>query len=224
MANKLQDAKRILSYWGATSFLAQENFPVHNKNSKIGDKTVNEIVFMCDKIQNTNKDILLLDSVFLQINKTLVEYKENLLKKQKNKKTGNTNNSKHNSCKHETINPMTGRITFEFGKVRRQCCINAINDIYQFEDNDIEEDNQKIAYFGFQLTGDGKYVEGSLSISPILWSIYALKHKKEINQNNYHEEIKNLEKDYFDSDVIYKNNNNIQLSEMTDYGFSQEAM
>ena len=202
MNDKLQNAKKILSYWQTTSFLKQDSF-------QLGSKKTNEKVLMCTVKKAENNGIVLLDNVFLKISQVLREYEEELYKSNKTKKEKD----------RIEINPLTGRITFEFGWVRRQCCIDRINEFYKYE-NDTEDNDQKIAYFGFQLSNDGKYWKNSLSISPILWSIDALKYKKDISQDNYNADKKDFEKTYLEEEIIFKGNDNLQLSEMRDIGFN----
>ncbi len=220
MENKIQDAKRILSYWKTTSFLTQPDF---NSNSKKFDfnqalkknktrieKSI-DISFNCSETKVNNHDIVLFDDVFIKIHDYLEQYKNYLI----------TINENLDDEKKIKVEPLTGKITFEFGWVRRQCCIDAINELLKSDSNE-EENNNKIAYFGFQLDNDGKYTDTSLSISPILWSIDALKNQKAINQENCGETKNDLQKLYFDNEMLLKGNDDCQIAEMRTMGFSAE--
>lgn len=201
MNDKLQNAKKILSYWQTTSFLKQKNFPKPNEpKARKSDEDQIKIEFSCalDKASNA----VSLDEVFREINKCCMDYKKQF--SWENEKS---------TC--------IGRITFEFGKVRRQCCIDRINEFYKYEPV-VEENYQNIAYFGFQLSNDGEYVNNSLSISPIIWAIHALNNKKTINKDNYTKDIKEHEIICFDEDRIFEESDSAQLSEMKELGYDAQ--
>ncbi len=207
MGNKVQNTKDILSYWQTTSFFTQSNFTFHPYGAKVRAFKTNNIEFLCSIEKTNNSSVVLLDDVFVKIHDLLELYEKRLTKAKEEKK------------QNFEVNPLIGRITFEFGKVRRQCCIDKINELYNYENDSLEETKQKIVYFGFQLSNDGKYWDNSFSISPILWAIDAIENRKELNTDNYRKDKKYYETIFFDKDRIIKGNDYDQIEKMVASGF-----
>ena len=67
------------------------------------------------------------------------------------------------------------KITLYIGEVEREVCIRKITELLSSSETFPEKNRDKIAWCSIQLGPDGRYIEGSFSLSPILWAISRIK-------------------------------------------------
>lgn len=164
---------KILEYWYTIEFLDQDNFP-NGRN-------------YLEKIRNHRRDLKqgkLVNTkqlmVFADITNT--EIMQNV----------------HNEVKECEMN-CWGNITVYIGKIKRELCIRTlISKLGIKEDKRPETSVDRIALASFQVTPVGKYVDNSLSLSPVLWAVKQIDSKnddvaKKINQDLYDGDVSTLE-------------------------------
>lgn len=185
MSDSYQLAKNVLDYWFTIEFLSQDNYPslsLENRKSIAGAKRGNS------KIKKQS-NFLLFD-------------KENV------KEIFDAISRETKACGML----YTSNLTFYLGKIKRESCIQSIIKSLGVEDIRPEKNVNDIACVSFQLTTDRKYIEKTLSLSPIIWALNEIKNTNSrvsstIHKTEYENDIKVLEKNFFDENCIYKPDN-----------------
>lgn len=170
---------KILEYWYTIEFLGQDNWPAGRE--------------YIDRIKNHKRNIA---------------QKRNTSQKRDGVTTQLTGFADITNAEvRETVSAQVkecemncwGNITIYLGKIKREACIKTlIARLGIKEDKRPEASFDRIAFASFQVTPDGDYIEESLSLSPILWSITQIKNTNNIadniNHNLYYSDVAALER------------------------------
>lgn len=181
-------ASEVLDYWFAIEFLAQDSYPsfydTQNRVKKIKEEY---------RRGNSTKKVI---ETFLIIKPEMF-----------NQSIESTIINEVKSCGMN----LWGNLTFYIGKVKREKCIEGIA---KYVDSSLikkrpEKATDSIAMISLQLSPHGKYIEKSLSISPIIWGLNEIKdNKKELSQiissSAYNNDIRCIEIEHFDADKTIK--------------------
>lgn len=175
---KLEMAQKILDYWYAIEFLAQDKFDdmweIRSKFLKAQDdfakgKFKGKTIWSYRELQDSHSvyDIISSDAI---------------------------------SCGLKRW----GNITIYIGKIKREACIECIAESLPGtrEEERPEKTHDCIALASLQIAPDGTYVEHSFSLSTILWSINQIKSgqgslTESIDEKEYHIEVEEIEKKFF---------------------------
>ena len=96
-----------------------------------------------------------------------------------------------------------GNLTFFIGRVRRQTCIEQLAKKLGVELEQAEKNTEYIPVLSFQCNNQGKFIDHSLSLSTIVWSLSQISDKtrvqisKLLSEEKYNETLEELEKRYF---------------------------
>lgn len=109
-------------------------------------------------------------------------------------------------------------------------CISKVLPFDSEESNRPERNSDKIAWVSLQLSADGKYIENSLSISPIIWAMNQIKISKGkisdvLDGKLYKEDTEGIEKKFFcqkDSQVVEREQNGDESSKISENDKSEE--
>lgn len=174
----LEKAEKVLDYWYAIEFLAQD---------KYDDMWETRI-----KMQKAQKDFL---KGRLRA-KSIWSYRE----------LSDTHTIYDILAEDARSCGMTrwGNITVYIGKIKREVCIECIAKLLPKEE--VEERPEKsydnIAWASLQLAPDGTYVDRSLSLSTIIWSMDQMKNNQarlaeSLDEKQYHRTVAEIEKLFF---------------------------
>lgn len=175
-------AEKVLGYWFALEFLAQDKYPdsweitgrVRKYKESVArgtgkQKVIEDFIFLTDKDAGKNLYKLIADEA--------------------------------SAC------GMTkwGNLTIYIGRVKREKCIDCIAEVLPFspEDGDRpEHSTDKIAWASLQISPEGDYIERSLSLSTIIWALNQIKTAKgdisrSLDDKLYKEAVEELEKKFF---------------------------
>ncbi len=182
MTNK-QVATRILDYWFAVEFLGQDSYETCTDKSKLERELVK-----FKKTESAEKNKRRQISVFETIDSKTEIY-----------------NKIYNQAKDCSMSTW-GNLTFFVGKIQRQVCIEKLASQLGIQLKQAEKNNEYIPVISFQCTNQGKYIEHTLSLSTIVWSLSQIS-ENNINQiselladKNYLKTIEEMEKKYFSVD------------------------
>ena len=64
-----------------------------------------------------------------------------------------------------------GNLTIYAGRIRRELCIRHLALLLSEKDSRVEDAEDEIAWFAFQLDGQGTYIDHTYSLSPVLWAV-----------------------------------------------------
>ncbi len=177
-------AKKVLDYWYILEFLSQEN---DRANLSVKRSVADYKAALSSGGQEEKKSIR---SYFILDKESLYD---RLLKEA-------------TACRMK----VWGNLTVYLGQIPRQTCIDAIRQ-YLPKDADFDcapEDNtEQIACLSLQLSPKGEYVDGSLSLSPILWAVAQLNKSTGealtslLDEKLYRKDIQALEYEYFLSEL-----------------------
>lgn len=184
--SRTQSAEKILEYWFALEFLSQDKYPDYRNTKNKIDKHKKKVINKTAKNKSIGDFILLTNK---DIKKNLYEIVANEAFDCDMKKWGN--------------------ITIYIGKVKREKCIECISKILPFDQKDEkrpEKNNDTIAWMSLQLSPEGNYVRGSLSLSTIIWALNQIKSgKKEFSSSLdgklYDNAVQEIEKKFFDKNI-----------------------
>lgn len=174
----LQKAQKVLDYWYAIEFLAQDKY--------------DEMWDIRAKMQKAKMDFV--DGKFK--GKTIWSYRE----LQNSHSIYDVISADAISCGMKKW----GNITVFIGKIKREACIECIAKILpkSQEEERPEKTYDNIAWASLQIAPDGSYVEHSLSLSAIIWSMNQIKNSSvrladSIDEKQYRSAIEVIEKDFF---------------------------
>lgn len=181
MENKRDIACKILDYWSTMEFLGQDSYESCTEaNERIKD--FNKYKISSEQKKATKKQL----SIFASLEGSTDPYLEII-------KYAET-------CKMNTW----GNLTFYIGKVQRQFCIESLAKLLgDLELKQAEKNWDDIALFSFQCDQKGVYIEHSLSLSPLIWSLSRVKDtpkgriSERLSENDYMTTIDKLEKELF---------------------------
>ena len=177
-------AEKVLNYWFAIEFLSQDSYPgsydIMNKVKRHKAKVAaGKKSFKC------LETFIRLDSN--DMDKDLFQIIE--------KEAGD--------CKMK----LWGNITVYVGKVKRDFCVEELSRSIKVDSSCIsrkpEKTNERIAMASFQLSPAGRFLEKSMSLSPILWALGKLKNSdgdlsKYLRAKDYAMDVKGIEEKFFD--------------------------
>jgi len=184
--SRKQLEEKVLEYWFALEFLAQDKYPdCWDVKNKIDNHKKNVT-------SRTAKNKLIEDFVSL----TGKEIKENLYEIIANEAI---------ACGMKKW----GNLTIYIGKVKRERCIDCISKVLPFDpedENRPEKNGDKIAWMSLQLSPEGTYVKGSLSLSTIIWALNQIKLAKgdisdSLDEKLYNNAVQEIEKKFFGKNV-----------------------
>lgn len=174
----LEKAKTVLDYWYSMEFLSQDKYDDRKET--------------CIKMKKAQSDF----SKGSLKGKTIWSYRE----LQKGCSIYDTVLAEAKSCGMS----QWGNITVYIGKIKREACIECIA---KFISKDEEEERpektyDQIAWASLQLASDGTYVDHSLSLSTVIWSMNQIKNDKgqlaeSLNEKQYHKAVEEIEKKFF---------------------------
>ncbi|MBR1642209.1 MAG: ATP-binding protein [Butyrivibrio sp.] len=199
MEKKQALAEKVLNYWFAVEFLSQDKYPdkfdVMNKVKKQKEKV---------SLRETGAKSL---ETFIKLKDEDMEKDLFQIIRDETEKCGMK---------------LWGDISFYVGKVKRDCCIEEITKLIKVDFDSIpkrpEKSNEKIAMVSFQITSDGKFVEKSLSLSPVLWAMTKLKStdgdlSAHLKAKEYSSDCKDLEDNFFDKNIERYENTDILVGD-----------
>ncbi len=175
-------AKKVLGYWFALEFLAQDKYPDSREiTGRIGkqkesvakgtgkQKTVGDFIALTEKDTGKNLYKIIADEAA--------------------------------AC------GMTkwGNLTVYIGRVKREKCIDCIAEVLPFSPEDggrPEHSTDKIAWASLQISPEGDYIDRSLSLSTIIWALSQIKTAKgdisrSLDDKLYSKAVEELEKKFF---------------------------
>ena len=194
-------ATQILDYWFAIEFLGQDSYEMCT-----GEHDLLRDLSKFKRSSASEKSRRKQISVFEKINAETNIY--NSIKKQAE------------DCKMSTWS----NLTFYVGKIQRQKCIKQLVSELGITFEQAEKSMDYIPIISFQCTSHGKYIEHSLSLSTIVWSLSQIS-KDNISQlsellseKRYSETLEELEKKYFSADCIASEENEGEMTENGENG------
>lgn len=151
MDDKRDIACKILDYWSTMEFLSQDSY-----ESCTGAK---ELTRELDKYVRQDKVTRKQLPVYVSLNEQ--------------EEINSTVSRFARKCKMDTW----GNLTFYVGKVERQHCIESFANLLENTEElkQAEKNTDEIALFSFQCDQHGIYIEHSLSLSPLIWSLSQIK-------------------------------------------------
>ncbi|EFS04442.1 superfamily I DNA/RNA helicase [Listeria seeligeri FSL S4-171] len=169
-------AMEIIEFWRLIEFLNQKAFPVQSKDErKIQISTPEEI--------NQNKLTVFEEITSQQTIKEKIQANEKL---------------------NEQLPITSTNFHILVGRMERKVIIDTL---YQkFKDRDTVENNpEKIAMYALKVNAEGKYIKGSLRLSPLLWGMticcyYPDKLKTKLKLEEYYKTIAIIEAKFFSED------------------------
>lgn len=181
MDDKRDIACKILDYWSTMEFLSQDSY-----ESCTGAK---ELTRELHKYLSQNKVIRMQLPVYASLNEQKEIYP--------------TVKQLAKECKMK----IWGNLTFYVGKVGRQHCIESLAKLLEnrVELKQAEKNTDEIALFSFQCDQNGVYMEHSLSLSPLIWSLSRVKAASKscisefLSETSYASAVNELEKTLFAS-------------------------
>ena len=188
MNSSTKMTEAILDYWFAIEFLSQDKYPNVYEKQNIVKKHKREL----------REGKALRKSI-----ETFIQSKEEDFEK-----------SIYQILKHETeacgMN-LWGNITFYIGKIKREKCIESIAKVITNPGDDIspEKSSDSIAVISLQLNPEGKYIEESLSLSPVIWALNELENEKVnlsevFSARKYQSSVRDIADKFFDEDKTQK--------------------
>lgn len=202
MGNK-QIAKQILDYWFAIEFLGQDSYEACTEESKL----IRELKqFKRSELSKKNARTQI--CIFEPINEENGIYYQIV--------------NQARDCNMTTW----GNLTFYIGRVRRQECILKLAQELGVKMEQVEQNTEYIPVLSFQCSMDGTYVEHSLSISPIVWTIAQIEENNNgklsdlLSNKAYSDTIEVLERKLFRSDDLKEQT----ISEENKIEFALEGM
>lgn len=175
-------AKKVLGYWFALEFLAQDKYPdsweitgrIRKQKESVAkgtgkQKTVGDFIALTEKDAGKNLYKIIADEAA--------------------------------AC------GMTkwGNLTVYIGRVKREKCIDCIAEVLPFSPEDggrPEHSTDKIAWASLQISPEGDYIDRSLSLSTIIWALSQIKTAKgdisrSLDDKLYSKAVEELEKKFF---------------------------
>ena len=204
--SKLQKAKKVLDYWYAIEFLAQDKYDsmwgIRNKMRKAQNdlkkgKLESRSIWSYRELQNSQSiyDVIYTDA---------------------------------ESCGMKTW----GNITIYIGKIDREICINCISETLlksDEEDKRPEKTNDSIAWASLQIAPDGTYIEHSLSLSTIIWSMNQIKNNKgnlseSLDEKRYRSAVEAIENKFLSKEEgIKQSEGEGQTAQVTSFNTNKSA-
>lgn len=179
----LQIAKKVLDYWYAIEFLAQDKY--------------DDMWDIRTKLHKAQNDFA--NGKFR--GKSIWSYRE----LQDSQSIYDVISEDAMSCGMKKW----GNITVYIGKIKREACIECIARILPKagEEERPEKTFDSIAWASLQLAPDGTYVEHSLSLSTIIWSMNQIKNNQvrlseSIDEKAYRGAVEELEKKFFNKEKV----------------------
>lgn len=174
-------AKKVLGYWFALEFLAQDKYPdsweitgrIRKQKESVAkgtgkQKTVGDFITLTEKDAGKNLYKIIADEAA--------------------------------AC------GMTkwGNLTIYIGRVKREKCIDCIAEVLPFSPEDggrPEHSTDKIAWVSLQISPEGDYIGRSLSLSTIIWALSQIKTAKgdisrSLDDKLYSKAVEELEKSF----------------------------
>ncbi|PNV62757.1 hypothetical protein C0033_06955 [Clostridium sp. chh4-2] len=153
ISKKQKIAVSILDYWHTLEFLSQDALPTLTYEEKRKNKEAVKMDSHTNELSSNNaSNVKILKMI------TPLERSSDLLD------TVRQETERHGMA-------CWGNITVYAGKSKRELCIQKIAQALHEEDNRPESNHDEIAWFGLQLSAFGSYVEGSFSLSTIIWAL-----------------------------------------------------
>lgn len=181
MNNKWDIACKILDYWSTMEFLGQDSYESCTE--------ANELIREFKKYEKSSKQKKTARkqlSIFALLDGQTEPYLEIARYAE--------------ACKMNTW----GNLTFYIGKVQRQICIESLAKLLgNTEFRQAEKNFDDIALFSFQCDQKGVYIEHSLSLSPLIWSLSRVKGavkghiSEDLTENDYRVTTDELEQELF---------------------------
>lgn len=181
MDNKREIACKILDYWSTMEFLGQDSY----ENCTGANELIREFK-KYKKYSEQKKAARKQLTIFALLDGETEPYSEIVRYAE--------------TCKMNTW----GNLTFYIGKVQRQLCIESLAKLLgNTELKQAEKNLDDIALFSFQCDQKGAYIEHSLSLSPLIWSLSRVKGalkgriSEYLSENDYRTTVDELEQELF---------------------------
>lgn len=150
--------KEVLNYWYITEFLCQDKFPKWDEKDKKRAKKIKEQNAKRLRyvgLEETKKEEIKYLPVFCEVTgKSIYETIRNLAEEYEMTRWSN--------------------ITIYIGRIQREFCIERIASLLGEADKRCEKDTEKIACISLQTGQDLRYIQGSFSLSPVIWTMKQL--------------------------------------------------
>lgn len=181
MDNKLNIACKILDYWSTLEFLGQDSYEACTGAKEL-IRNLKKYMNSSEQKKAARKQL----PIYAQLDGQTDPYSEIVRYAE--------------MCKMNTWGPLT----FYIGKVQRQLCIESLaNLLGNAELQQGEKNWDEIALLSFQCNQKGVYIEHSISLSPLVWSLSRVKgatkgHISEcLSENDYRATVDRLEQELF---------------------------
>lgn len=156
--DKTHIVKEVLNYWYITEFLCQDKFPTWDEKDKkrakkIKAQNANRLRFVSSE-EEKREEIKYLP-IFCEV-------------------TGNSVYEVIRGLAEEYGMTRWSDITIYIGCIQREFCIERIASLLGETDKRCEKNTEKIACISLQTGQDMRYVQGSFSLSPVIWAMKQL--------------------------------------------------
>lgn len=182
MTEKEKIAVKVLEYWRTIEFLGQDSYETCTDSKKLKSNLF-EFKNSSPKDKKAKKQIM----ICKPLNQVKDIYQLILNEAQE--------------CDMKTW----GNLTFYVGKVKRQACIRQLaNELHIKNFEQAEKNTDDIAVLSFQCDQNGVYIQGSLSLSPIIWVLLKINSNPDkplfelISIDAYRSTVDRLEKELFE--------------------------